>query len=341
LLEDIAVYRRATTSLSALFSAFITLCIIGCGQKTNSIVAADSHATILYTENGGDSWASYTTELATSLQSIGIIGLGTMTAVGNAGSILLTTDGGNHWTTQSSPSTTLLKDIVTTGIVNEGIITGIQGTILRTTNAGAEWSVVTSPTTASLNSVTFQIGRKGLIVGDFNTILRSTDRGNSWTSVHSGGFDSFNDVAFFGQTDTALVVGSGGIVLRSTDAGLHWDSIATGIKADLNAVTIIAPRTAIAVGRYDAAKGSQVFKSTDGGRTWSPRPCGLSDFHVLNDVTTVDEGVELCIAVGTRQRVLRSTDQGESWTVDAAQPTTSNLNKALLYGYDFGEIVGD
>ena len=129
------------------------------------------------------------------------------------------------------------------------------------------------------------------------------------------------------QPDTYFFAGAGGGVWRTDDAGLTWRSLfdkgpATSIGAI--AVAPTDPNTLyIGTGqpepRYDVTAGYGVFKSSDGGATWTD--LGLKDTRHIGRiwVDPTDANTVLVAAQGhffgesEARGVYRSTDGGKTW----------------------------
>jgi len=129
-----------------------------------------------------------------------------------------------------------------------------------------------------------------------------------------------------------VAVGAGGAILYAGADGQAW----TAVKLDktdppdaLVAVTCRPNGTCIAVSRGgddtpDADGQSLVFRSTDGGATWSnayrlpPAPTPLTPSRLAADVACDPSGQ--CVIVGPAGGIWNSSDGGRSWT---ARPASS------------------
>ncbi|MFO1187399.1 MAG: hypothetical protein U1E87_08105 [Alphaproteobacteria bacterium] len=130
------------------------------------------------------------------------------------------------------------------------------------------------------------------------------------------------------RPDTFLFGASGGGVWRTDDAGRTWRSLFDeGASAPVGAIAIAPsdPDT-IYVGtgqpepRYDVASGEGVFKSTDGGQTWTF--LGLKETRHIGRIWVhpKDPNVVMVAAVGhffgpnDERGVFRSADGGKTWS---------------------------
>ena len=131
-----------------------------------------------------------------------------------------------------------------------------------------------------------------------------------------------------GRADSFVFGASGGGVWRTDDAGRTWRPLFDqGPTAPIGALAIApgAPDT-IYIGsgqpepRYDVAAGEGVFKSRDGGRTWSS--LGLAKTRHIGRiwVSPADPNLVLVAAIGdffgpnAERGVFRSADGGATWT---------------------------
>src|SRR5262249_43575897 len=113
---------------------------------------------------------------------------------------------------------------------------------------------------------------------------------------------------------------SGG-VYRSTDAGLTWSS--TAFPGGQTPSTIAAgPGGGAAAG----TAGHAVFRSCDGGATWTNGVAGFNGVTVAGfwrDSLATDPTVPQAFHVASETGVFRTTDGGTTWLPDTNHPTGS------------------
>jgi photosystem II stability/assembly factor-like uncharacterized protein len=166
---------------------------------------------------------------------------------------------------------------------------GTKGTFARTVDSGVTWKAAAVPGASSLDfrDVHAFDAHSALLLssgpGDQSRIDKTTDGGSTWerrfTNPDATGF---LDAIAFWNANLGLALGdpAGGRfqVFLTADAGLNWSRIpAEGMPASLPAeAAFAASGTCLVVeGERNAwfatggAKASRVFRSTDGGRTWS------------------------------------------------------------------------
>ena len=172
-------------------------------------------------------------------------------------------------------------------------------------------------------------------------LLFSTSIGciNEWTSNGSYGGRIFS-LAIDPSTPTTIYAGTWYGVFKSTDAGDSWTNTGSPYAAPVVFLAIdpLTPATIYAgiYGLYDGRSlrviGGGVFKSTNGGGSWTNT--GLTDAQVRS--LAIDPVTPTTIYAGTGvSGVFKSTDGGGSWTnigltdlhiqslaIDSLTPTT-------------------
>ena len=107
--------------------------------------AVGDAGTILYTSDGGTTWATQSSGTTNDLMAVTFIDANNGWIVGWYGTILKTTDGGSTWNPQTSGVSKYLLSVSFTDL-NNGTAVGQNGTIIRTTNGGTNWTPQTSGT---------------------------------------------------------------------------------------------------------------------------------------------------------------------------------------------------
>jgi photosystem II stability/assembly factor-like uncharacterized protein len=139
---------------------------------------------------------------------------------------------------------------------------------------------------------------------------------NFWQHVTSNRF-----VAPAGAYNGTLYGHNGQAIFRSTDNGVSWDSLFTIAPSQVQNMTV-GPTGVILI----ATSSAGMFRSTNGGSTWTPINSGLTTTGVMRFPLITPSGD---FFVGTNNAgVFRSTNGGDSWT--GISTGLASLNIAAL-----------
>lgn len=217
-----------------------------------------------------------------------------------------------------------------------------SGGVWKSTNDGASWAPV-SDAQCSLNIGALAIDPANPRIIYAGTgepsqsngcgILRSTDDGQTWAKLDGSGLPSFRtyriliDPVTAGSTDrTTLYIASDQGAYLSSDGGRTFRKLALptgGVELTMDPSN---PRTLYA-GFQRAVDTTGVFKSVDGGTTWSELtaglPTGVGTATIALD-PRVPGTVYVALATRTQNSLLgffRSLDGGQTWTALGARGT--------------------
>jgi photosystem II stability/assembly factor-like uncharacterized protein len=210
---------------------------------------------------------------------------------------------------------------------------------------------------ASYHAVDFITAAKGWAVGRDATIVRTTDGGKHWKRQHyAPGGPSLVSVCFCRDGLHGWTVGEQGTIFRTTNGGHTWhlvvDFTAPDPSADLTSVKFVNATTGwICGGRAfspvipDLVPWGGVWRSTNGGRTWSaptatfygwcPTALDASNAH-----TATCAGILRVVDVSLHRlnvpAVARTTD-GSYW---GAAPTTLDAGALTSSVTDLDQVAG-
>jgi hypothetical protein len=199
-------------------------------------------------------------------------------------------------------------------------------------------------------------------------MFKSTDGGANWVDLRTS-FGCISGIAIDPQNPATIYAGSWyGGVYKSGDGGASWTAANAGLPAGLYGAYVQAlamdpqnPETLYAAELF-AGGGGGVFKSTDGGASWTGTglqasavalavdPLNTSTIYAATsttvfqsldgganwrDLSAVGSGSVYSVAVnpvnsaviyaGTDSGVVMSTDGGARWTVIAGSPVCSHV----------------
>ncbi len=248
------------------------------------------------------------------------------------------------WTTQTSGTTQALRAVKTVSST-VGWIAGASGTVLRTTNGGTTWTSVAGPQVAGNTvyaidalSATTAFVTTSPAAGTY--IFRTTNGGTSWDTVFTQGTGGFLDAIKMFDANNGMAVGDpvGGkwTILRTTNGGSSWARIATepllvGTESGFNTSFSSIGSTNIWFG----TNNSRVYRSTDGGATWSS---GTTAFVSSTGVGFGDTQYGVAGGSGTTGAA-RSTDGGATWTT-VTLPSTGSIYGIAGKGSNFWAVRG-
>lgn len=224
------------------------------------------------------------------------------------------------------------------------VAVGEQGIVLLSDDHGVSWRQARVPTSVALTNVRFASASQGWAVGHGGVIVHSSDAGETWVRqldgnqlarielaaaeagaaaapegsagrrrladarrwVADGADKPFFDI-YFSDVDTGLVVGAYGLILATRDGGKTWQS--SRHLVDNPKGRHFYSIAANGAERYIAGEQGALYRSTDGGRSFSElkTPYNGSYFGVLRGVAG-----ELLV-FGLRGNAYRSGDDGASW----------------------------
>lgn len=236
---------------------------------------------------------------------------------------------------------------------------GPDAGLLRSDDGGATWVKARNRAAIGEDPDEFQvIDRDRVVVKDFDTLKRSDDGGRSFRVLRlklpTGSFVTgftFESAAlgFVASSDRTVYATIDGGRTFSPRGELPEAGGGLGSPASLDLV-FSSPRDGIAVGGFVTGEQRQnsvgvVYRTTDGGRTWSLQE-RIEGARLLSvDFPNPSTG----FAVGSDNLALRTDDGGASWTrdrlrgtpdgtlesLDCSSPTTCAMFKD--YGGPFGD----
>jgi photosystem II stability/assembly factor-like uncharacterized protein len=121
---------------------------------------------------------------------------------------------------------------------------------------------------------------------------------------------------------TMYAAGVAGGVWKSIDGGASWRPLddlmanlaVVSLAMDPASSNVLYAGTGEGFFNSDAVRGAGIFKTTDGGLTWTRLPATASpDFHYVNDLAVSTRDPRRVYAA-TRTGVWRSLDAGAAWT---------------------------
>lgn len=273
--------------------------------------------TILYTENGGQSWQQQDSSTDYTLSSICFVDLKNGWAVGEGGTIIHTADGGHTWVNQKCPVDLFLMGVCFVD-KNKGWAVTEWTTILYTENGGESWDVQFKDGDFILKSISFCDPLNGWAVGEYGYIYHTADGGQTWEH-QAGSFalaeDAFELVGgntlfnvFAIDPMRALVVGIDGYLAMTANGGKTWEETEEGIpRTQLFGICADRQANTIIIGGKRT-----LLVSSDGKTRFSvPKIEPPVKYGWLYGVTP--RGSKGFVAVGKDGWIYLGEDNGTSW----------------------------
>ncbi len=274
--------------------------------------------TVTFAVSAQSGWQNMTSNYTNSLNDVIVINDTAAICVGGSatvGHVLGTGDAGISWSATLVSSTSLnAAALSSTGLW----VVGDSGKLFYSSN-GTSWSAASSGTTSNLNDIQFSTSSTAYVVGDGGAVIKTTNSGMTWSNPVSSGTTTNNINALYFTSDQNGVIGGNsnglqGFTKRTIngagDFGADFQTLSI-----INDIYFINPSLGYAVG-----KGGNIFKTVNGGASWSFFSSGLTSN--LNSISFAD--TTYGYIVGDGGAILKTTDGGTTWTQQSS-PTTQNL----------------
>ncbi len=224
---------------------------------------------------------------------------------------------------------------MTPSVVYAATDQGVQ----KTTDAGATWKS-TGLTALSVALAIDPMTPATIFAGTASGVSRSMDGGASWTSVFPAA--NVHALAIDPRTPANVYVGGdAGALAKSTDRGATWSTPATGIPDPIVSIAIdpTSPATLYLATARPGPQPRQIsntgpgglWKSTDGGATWTDLRNGLADMwnavvvdpHAPGTLYAATDLVFNAATGASDGLVAKSIDAGATWTQLSSFPSGS------------------
>jgi photosystem II stability/assembly factor-like uncharacterized protein len=255
--------------------------------------------------------------------------------------LLLLAGLGLQWNAQVSNTTASLRGL---RVVSPQVVwaSGTGGTFLTTTDGGRHWRAAVVPGAESLDFrdvEAFDANTAYLLAsgeGANSRVYKTVDAGGHWelllTNPDAQGF--FDSLAFWDQSHAILVgdpVDGQFVIFTTADAGKTWQRRQTPAALEGEGAFAASGTSIVAQGTKDAwfatggPAGARVFRTYDGGRTWSvanaplggTKSAGIFSLAFADGKHGVAVGGDYQNAKATDHTIALTRDAGKTWTAPA------------------------
>ena len=250
---------------------------------------------------------------------------------------------------------------------------GGGGASFKSQDGGLSWSALPAPPADAFNALAFSSSTPSTlyaVTSNTGQVFSSQNGGQTFTPLGKTelgiGF-SRQLIPSPGNPSTLFSIADGDGLSRSTDGGISWMLLTGGLPHDKNyvftmslAVDPLKPSILYSGTGGFVGSGFGVYKSTNGGETWSPSNRGMLDYRIT--ALAINSLPPQVIYAGSDSgNLFKSTDSGQTWTdltqnlqitqhnnprqvrailIDPTDPQLIYLladNSALLYSTNGGE----
>ena len=200
----------------------VTRTLTGVAFRDAKVGVAVGHgASVVRTEDGGDTWTHVPLPEAEPESLLGVVSLGGdhFAAYGAFGMYFDSVDAGRSWerrTVMSEEFEWHISQVVAVG--SSLLLVGESGTLARSDDGGTTWTAITSPYVGSFFGAIGAPDGAILAFGMRGNVYRSTDLGATWTLMPIDTKAALNG----GKTlsdGRVLLVGNSGLLAMSSDGG--------------------------------------------------------------------------------------------------------------------------
>jgi len=275
--------------------------LVGLASAGERLVAVGRRGHILYSDDRGQHWQQASVPVSSDLVAVHFPSVSHGWAVGHDGVVLHSADGGASWQRQFDgrqvgPAMLNHYQSLSRDNPDDEILAALIREAERMTAEGADKPFL---------DVWFENERVGYIVGAFNLIFRTEDGGRSWIPwmERTENSSALNLYAIRPAGGELYIAGEQGLLLRLDRASGRFRASPTPYAGSFFGI-LDKPGVALVFG----LRGN-VFRSVDGGASWSPIETGLP--------VSITAGTQLpdgrLVLLSQAGHLLLSSDDGASF----------------------------
>lgn len=251
--------------------------------------------------------------------------------ISNDGGLNLSTNRGTNWTNLNSTFTlTQFYRIASDPDNPSHLIGGTQDNGVQRTTGAVKWDVVFG---GDGGEVCFNPHEPNFILSEnqFNNIRRSTNGGVTWQVATTGLTGNAEWIApIIAHPDSSGVFYTGRQQLfKTTNNGASWFQWSTGISGIIRALAISQSEPKIIF----ASSSNSLFKSGNGGKTFSYLQTGLPD-RIITSIDIHPDSPDVAIlsmsGFGTGH-IFKTSNGGYNWTDISNNLPNTPVNDVMIY----------
>lgn len=270
---------------------------------------------------GGQDWAQAEFE-SSNVTSVAVAPAGDLYA-GVDGKVYRSGGGSTNWADTGLTGTGAgIQHLTVSSRGHVFAVTRGQG-LYRSTNQGRTWKPVNSGLTTNSHQMIAFDSSGTCFLGGEGGVATSSDAGRHWVERNQGLASS--NVRAFAVTSAGTVFaaseGGSNSVFRTYDLGASWTSL--GFGGECSRALFVDRSEAVYLGTTVGCGGDGsyqfgIYRSRDGGRTWTPINGNLE--HPSVSAIVVNQQGHIFLGTGDRETrgggsgLYRSTDKGATWT---------------------------
>lgn len=250
-------------------------------NEKNAIAVGDS-GTIIFSNNGGNTWLSKPIDKKINLNDIYCFPTGKVIIVGDSSTIFYSK---NFLDTLQLIPLQKGYTFFKVKFIDEqtGYITGNKGLILKTINGGINWYKVITNTTTLIFDVDFFDSRRGFAVGWNGLLLKTTNGGETWQRVDNFSTDNYLKSIDLENNGFGIIAGGDATVVKTTNFGEEWELKRIAVVGGLQKVYFLSENYVSLIG----SKGTLMI-SKDRGQNWNL--IDTRSFTNMNDMALSPNG---------------------------------------------------
>ncbi len=243
-------------------------------EWNGSVLWEGNDGGIYKSTNNGDTWTDVTSDMVISqMYKVGVSETDNRVMAGLQDNGSKLRNNNTNWTDEIGGDG---MDCAINPLDSDVLYGAIQnGNIRRSTNGGGSWSGISSnipgnPSGAWVTPYVLDPSNPSTIIAGYKSVWKSTNQGNNWTNIGDNiSTINLQYVAISPSNSDYIYTGTAGTMFRTTDGGLNWTTLSTpGSNTAMVKVSPNDPEVIYAV-RSEFSSGEKVYKSTNGGTTWS------------------------------------------------------------------------